>query len=229
MDIKSFILNIFEINDRSIIFELEKVGEIYLIGGALRHYRLDNSAINLNDIDIVISVNNEDCWNHFIKNKKHIINRFGGYKIDLGYISIDIWRIEETWAYKNGKVKSSYIDYGINLQYTVFLNIDSIIYHWQSDTWYDSEFNKAIKTNTIDIVLEDNPALILNITKALIISYRYSMDLSEKLKLVIRNEIYRVSLNELLRMTIEKQKKRYKVEILPRQYLYEILNSISSV
>lgn len=34
------------------------------------------------------------------------INRFGGYKISFNDINVDIWRIENTWAFKNQKINN---------------------------------------------------------------------------------------------------------------------------
>jgi hypothetical protein len=162
------------------ILQLEKETELLLFGGCVRDY-LDHNYEELpRDFDIVVKKDNNFSLKEYIKNTNCFFkeNKFGGFKIHLDDLTFDIWEIHKTWAFKEQKVEyKSYID----LNKTVFLNIDSIFYNLNSCNLYNEEYLKAFRNNELDIILDDNPFPDLNITRALKYQSKYNLKFSSKL------------------------------------------------
>lgn len=194
---------------------LENVGDIYLIGGVLREFRDYGKIINLRDVDIVVNIKNDSLWNDLLEKYEFRINRFGGYKLYCKDLLVDTWKIEETWAFRNNIIKCNEKEYVKYLPETVFLNIDSIVYDWKQQIWYDNLYKKAMNTKILDVVLSKNPELILNIVRAFILKERYNMEFSEQLKKIIKNQCNKFeNLYDFSHIIYSEQIRRYKKEIL---------------
>lgn len=208
------------------LFEgLKQLGNVYLIGGVLREYR-DNDGIDvLRDIDMIVDIP-EQPYKQFLDSYMPEVNVFGGYKICCSGLIVDIWRLEQTWAYANHKIICKDKDYVSNLVRTVFLNMDAIVYDLQRDIWYDSGYLNALNEGVLDVVLKENPQIGLNIIRSLVIKKKYNMRMSEELCNIISGyctksrdavqELYKIQLN------------RYKKEIISMKELEKELSSIRS-
>ena len=113
-----------------------------------------------------------------------------------------------------------------NIPYTVFYNLDSLIYDVKNDVWYDYLYKKAKESNILDIVLEENPHVDLNILRGMIFQNRYHMKYSERLKKLIYERYRNEKEYEKILYTIEL--KRYKKEILSLKDIEEQLYYILS-
>ena len=206
--------------------ELYNIGDLYLIGGVLREFLKTGDFRNVRDIDIVISTKLIDDF-HKICTKYHTKqNSFGGYKINCNDISIDVWRIETTWAYRENIIKCSEEDYLKKLPYTVFYNLDSLIYNVKNDIWYDDLYKEAKESNVLDIVLEENPHIDLNILRGMFFQNRYHMEYSERLKKLIRERFRNEK--EYAKILYSIELKRYEKEILSLKDIEEQLDQILS-
>lgn len=153
-----------------------------LIGGAVRSY-LEAGGMYLRnepprDFDFVIR---KICIAEFEKIIKKIPfekNRFGGYKVFVDDFIFDIWKLETTWAFRHGQLKTK----RANLYRSVFLNIDSIVYDLMDDKFYNNIYFHAKKTNTLDVVFQPNPCVELNLLRALCFKRKYHMRISKKLR-----------------------------------------------
>lgn len=130
---------------------------------------------------------------------------------------IDIWSLDETWAYKNQIIKCKPSNYVEHLTSTVFLNIDAIVYDMKNNIWYDSEYREAMQSKVLDVLLECNPEVPLNIIRAIVLKRRYSMTYSSKLKRIIREEMN--AKENFLDILMSIQMRRYKREILSRELI----------
>lgn len=194
---------------------LSKIGNIYLIGGILREYRDHQMIKSLRDIDVTIDVINYGMWIDFIQKYAMKNNRFDGFKTVVDDIEVDVWRIENTWAYKNNKVKMK-PDKVKQLPKTVFLNVDGIVFDWSRNLWFDEEYQAAMKTRVLDVVLEDNPQIKLNLLRAMILRNRYGMTYSRRLKEVFKKQLI-VSENSLEIELLKEQLKRYRKMVLSEE------------
>ena len=200
---------------------LEKAGNIYLIGGVLREFRDRGDIIELRDIDIIIDIRNKDYWKKTIDNFQYTLNNFGGYKLACSGLVVDIWPLNETWAYRNKIINCKPEEYVEHLTDTVFLNVDAIVYDFNKDIWYDERYLKAMESGILDIVLEENPQVSLNIIRAMVLKKRYSMTYSQKLRSAIRQKAKMDK--DFTSHLMNIQKTRYKKEILSNEEIREEL------
>ncbi len=171
------------------VYGLLASGETFLLGGVLREYKdNDFKNSNLRDIDFVVD-SKTDSLSQILKDYHPTVNRFGGYKINCNGLIIDIWSLNETWAFKNKLIKCKDTEYRERLQDTVFLNMDSIVYNLTTKKWFDQNYQLAMKTKILDTVLKDNPAIPLNILRAIIIKKKYGMLFSDRLNVICKDFI----------------------------------------
>lgn len=198
---------------------LEEAGDLYLIGGALREYKDYGKIKKLRDIDIVIDIKLMDRWNNILKKYNPGRNKFDGYKIVCSNLIVDIWSINECWAYRENIIKCEPDKYVENLPRTVFLNMDSIVYDMRNDRWFDKIYRVAKDSGILDVVLEDNPHLELNILRAIILKERYQMVFSDKLISIIKKH----DTADLYKKLLMIQEKRYKESIVSAEVINNIL------
>lgn len=190
--------------------QMEQIGRLYLIGGVLREYQDHKDIRYLRDIDIVIDVLDEDKWKRFLQEYQPTINEFGGYKFICEGLVFDSWRIEETWAFRNHIISFSSGKAICALADSVYLNLDSIVYDWTNDIWKMDKYQKAMESKILDIVLEKNPRIALNLSRACILRERYNMKFSTSLENVTRNYIRQYDdENEGIKHICEAARKRY--------------------
>lgn len=54
---------------------------------------------NARDIDIVYQGDDNELY-AFLENYKYTINSFNGYKVVFGSFTVDLWKLDSTWAIK---------------------------------------------------------------------------------------------------------------------------------
>lgn len=195
MDVKNFYNDFYEVmsnynNAKVLMEELEKSGEVILFGGAVRDY-IDNSYKKLpRDFDIVYKKKSDKIGLDKLLSKfNYKKNRFNGYKVGIDGLEFDIWDIDDTWAFKQNKIKCNKNQYVEKLTETVFLNIDSIIFNINESKFDGDKYIDAIENKYLDIILEENPFLELNLLRAILYKRKYEMSLSNKLIELFRNFI----------------------------------------
>lgn len=129
-------------------------GDIYLFGGVLRDLALLGQRGFNSDVDLVV----EGSWEHFISYLESLganKNKFGGYRLSIGEMPVDIWHAEETWAIKQGLVAYKGI---ASLTETTVLNWDAILMNWRTRTFiYRKNYFEEVYARALDVVLEENP------------------------------------------------------------------------
>jgi hypothetical protein len=129
-------------------------GNVYLFGGILRDLAIFGKAGYESDIDIVV----DGTWRN-IASLLHQYdakrNKFGGFRIIIDDIPIDIWHAESTWAITNGHVPYRDIS---SLTNTTILSWDAILMNWKSKQFvFIKNYFDHIHSRTLDIVLLQNP------------------------------------------------------------------------
>lgn len=163
---------------KNLISKLSDKGEILLFGGAVRQYLEDGFKNMPRDFDIVINSDDECDLDECFENLEFKKNRYDGYKVNVDELQFDIWRMKNTWAFKEQKVEMK----EENLPDTVFLNIDSIVYNLNKGKMYCEKYEESLQTKVLDIVLEDNPFVELNLLRAIVFKKKYNMNISENLR-----------------------------------------------
>lgn len=205
--------------------KLIEVGHVYLIGGVLREYRDNETIRELRDADFIIDVENDELWQKMLAEYQPEGNHFDGYKFHCeNNFLVDIWEIDKTWAYRNSVVPFEKDNYLESLPKTVFLNLDSIIYDLNMDTWYDGIYQQAIESKVLDIVLKDNPHVELNILRALVLRQRYQMTYSDELRNLILE--YMNEDENFVDSMMDIQYNRYHKEVLSKEMIVQELAMI---
>ncbi|WML44337.1 hypothetical protein [Neobacillus sp. PS3-40] len=196
---------------------LEQKSNLLLFGGCIREYYDNKFTIIPRDFDIVLSDLEHDL--DFLFQKFNCIykqNKFGGYKVKLDDLQFDIWEIQNTWAFKEKKVHFQKL---LDLNKTVFLNIDGVFYDLNRGLLFDDGFSNAISTREIDIVLTANPYPELNLARAFRYKYKYNLQFSHQLQYYFdkwldnfENKIYGINYLKDIEM------KRYKSSIIDWNY-----------
>src|SRR5690606_35061199 len=109
--------------------ELSKKLDLLVFSGVIRDFYLEHSG-EVRDLDLVVKKNFHQL-EHVIRefnDAKYDINSFGGYKVKISNINIDIWNAEDTWAFKERKIQQHYIFVEEDLPYSCFFNFSSIVF-----------------------------------------------------------------------------------------------------
>ncbi|EHK2280454.1 hypothetical protein DDA98_10780 [Clostridium perfringens] len=212
-------------NVKSLINQLGKYGELFLFGGAIREYNDTKFSEIPRDFDIVIDKKDKNLnLDDILKKFSYKKNRFNGYKLKIDSLEFDIWELENTWAFKENKVKCLQGEYSKKLQETVFLNIDSLVYNLNTQELYDDKYMDAMKKKELDVVLEENPFKELNLIRALIFKRKYNMALSKQLKSIFKD--YVRSNDNYINSLYEIQFKHYNEYKIDKNTIEKEINSI---
>lgn len=175
------------INNRVEMFlhELNVNHNTFLFSGILRNFFL-NVFETPRDLDIIISRANFSSDLIYLMKRygDYRMNSYGGYKLEIDNLKIDIWFIEDTWALKYGIVdvrKFNTIEKAV--LYSTFFNFSSILYDFKKNEFiYDDIFSNFLKSKTMDIVLKENPSEILCVINIIYYAEKYKLNLSNKTK-----------------------------------------------
>jgi len=148
---------------KKFLCHLIKYYKCYIFGGIIVDFIQRRQ--NYRDVDIVVNDFDEKLTN-FIESFKGKKNSFGGYKIEIDRLIIDIWPLEKTWAFKRNNTMDFFLP--MLLPSTSFFNATSIIFSLNEEKLFWTEgFIKYLAEKKIDIVFEENPFPELCIIKTI--------------------------------------------------------------
>lgn len=157
--------------------ELQLKTDVIIFSGVIRNFFLENKEIR--DIDLVLKekIDVEALFKDYIFNR----NSFGGYKIFFNDLKIDLWFLEDTWAFQNQKNLGFELDRYIPS--TSFFNFSSICFLWKERKFiYTKDFIRFLKYKKIDVVYKPNSNYALCVVNSIYYSTRYNLKISENLK-----------------------------------------------
>ncbi len=195
------------------IEQLKGYGRVYVFSGVIRDYFLnaiDNRGVR--DIDIMIDNDDVSMENIYgiVSKYEYKQNSFKGFKIKIDNITIDLWHLKGTWAWKSQPPIDIFPKYQL-VPYTSFFNFSSIIYSLDDKKFlYSKYFVKFLKDKSIDLVLSDNPNHPLCIVNAFYYSEQLDLKMGEDLKKYIK----RYALNNNYLSKIENVQKKHFGKIL---------------
>jgi hypothetical protein len=156
-------------------------GEVIIFSGVIRNFFIEYKG-ELRDLDLVIKLPENKNIESIIKNYHYIKNSFGGFKIKIKGINIDLWEIEKTWAIKTNKIEMMLFD-TYNLPNTSFFNFSSVIFILNYKQFIPTqEFIEFINSKEIDLVLKENPLPQLCIVNTFYYQKKYRLKVSKNLK-----------------------------------------------
>jgi three-Cys-motif partner protein len=149
----------------SFLNDLSEVCNLYIFSGVIRDYFLN--ATSNRDIDIVFD--GDVDLEKFLANYTWRKNSFGGYKIAINEVNVDMWKVSDTWAL--GYQKAMDYDLPKFIPNTAFFNFSSIVFHYNKTKFYHTpQFAKFIRDKEIDITYYPNA----NIPLCVVNSFYYS-------------------------------------------------------
>lgn len=163
--------------------ELSKQSNIYIFSGVIRDYFLN--AISNRDLDIVFD--GPIDLDEFLKEYSWSKNSFGGVKIKINEVNVDMWKLNDTWALSYQKA----IDYDLAkfIPSTAFFNFSSILYHYNENRfYYTPDFVKFLRYREIDITYYPNANVPLCIVNSFYYSDKLGLPMGDKLVKYIKQK-----------------------------------------
>ena len=207
----NFVYRTLEICEISLDFfyYIERNYKLIVFGGSVRDYLYFEERYQVRDFDFVIAgLENKKMLisliKKYFKNLKYSVNQFDGFKIITENITLDCWRLDDTYAFCRGKAEKG-VEQLLN---TTMLNIDCYAYD-MSERQYVSKCNENVFPHVIDFNLYIEELLEINLVRALIYSRKYNLRLStqikEKLRVVMHDEIRKEKMMNFLDTHYDKE------------------------
>lgn len=216
---------------KNFLDEVNKNGEIYILGGSLRDsFYKTKDEYKIRDLDLIFS---EDISKIKEILSKYIYyeNRFGGYKLIINGLDIDIWSYKDNWATKNN-FTSKERKLLENISSGTFLNIDSVVYNYETREINKLYFQKVLKRKRIEFVtknrkyIQTNPDKPLNIFRIIYSCSNYKLNLS--LEVIKYIQEYIDTHTNYLSIIYASQLKHYKCEKMSISSLYLEIKKVTS-
>ncbi len=189
--------------DKKVIDLLKGLSEktnVYIFSGVIRNYFL---RIKENrDLDLVLE--NEIELQELLSDYKISINSFGGYKIDIENLNIDLWFMNNTWSVKNHQLTLNF-QLDKYIPQTAFFNFSAVMFLYKTKEFiYTKHFLRFLRDKKIEMVYAPNPNNALCIVNTFYYSDKFKMKIGDKLK----EHIKRISTTNL-EQTIDVQRKHF--------------------
>lgn len=193
---------------RNILYQILAEGTAYMIGGYVRDVF---EGVASRDLDIVVDINKErlreivdsdSCIKQF--------NRFGGVKLKLSNLDVDVWSFDSNWAFKNKLVKLNENEKLNSLAKGCFYNYDALVVNVSKFTYNTKYYEAFIDERRLDILQKRsvyknlNPTIEANILRAIFINKKYEIQFTSHLKeylyqkMLSLNDIYGDAVSRLL-------------------------------
>lgn len=203
-----------------IIQEIATESEIYVFSGIIRDF-LTGDYSGARDVDFVLTEDRYFRKLIYRLKKKNIINvnynQFGGIKIILKKIHIDIWRLQNTWGIKN-EGKEATVDALID---SAFFNFQAIVYSLREHKFiYHTDFCGFLKTKVMDVVYQKNPNIELCIVNVCHYWTLYGYNISKKLARWLK-----LHYTEKMDFAHVQQKHFGKI-LYPQEYIKTFINNL---
>lgn len=188
--------------------------EVLIFSGIIRNFFIKHKG-EIRDLDLVLSRVDNSKIDSFFSDYTFRKNSFGGYKVKINNLPIDIWELASTWALNNAKVELGlFNDY--NLPNTVFFNFSAVAFNYNTKKFIASDsFMKFLETKEIDLVLEENPLPQLCIVNTIHYKVKFELEISSNLK-----KYYSSNFNDFSNEDYENiQLKHFNKILYPYNYL----------
>lgn len=169
-----------------LLFDIFVDGTAYIVGGYFRDFLLNRKS---RDLDIIVDLPHDVLLLKIIDSGiSYEINRHNGIKLQLETQEIDMWAIENNWAFKQNLVKLNHEDKLLSIAKGCFYNYDALVINLHTFNFNIRFFTEFISTKTLDILQEKsiykklNPTIEANILRAFYIQKITGVKFSENTK-----------------------------------------------
>jgi hypothetical protein len=173
---------------------VERNYRIFLVGGLLRDLVFRHKAGRPRDVDFMVFGPSERELEEMYSDMICAKTSLGGLRLQKQSTKslktvFDVWRMEDTWAFKGHTAKVSLRAF----LRTPFLNLDSVAAEWviKHQRWsiHENGFWEGASTRTLDINHEPNPKPLLCAIRAIALARRYELRLSSRLAKYVTSQI----------------------------------------
>ncbi len=171
---------------RLLLLDIFVEGTAYIVGGYFRDFLLKRQS---RDIDIIVDLPHDKLIAKIIESGiQHEINRHKGIKLQLDTKEVDIWSIENNWAFKQKLVKLNHEDKLLSIAKGCFYNYDALVINLHTFNFNIRYFTDFVSTRNLEILQEKvlykklNPTVEANILRAFYIQKSTGAKFSENTK-----------------------------------------------
>ena len=151
---------------------------MYVFGGVIRNFLLGYPFHR--DIDFVVYAKGKITLPIELLHGIDITrNKFGGVKLTLPHLTIDVWGLDRTW----GVLQVGGNPTPNTLIRTVFFNFSAIVFDYKKQNFiYSDDFLKFYKSKTMDLVYERNPYPTACVVNACYYALEYNFSIGKRLR-----------------------------------------------
>lgn len=153
-----------------LLYNIFVYGSAYIVGGYFRDFLKSKKS---RDLDIIIDLDNDKLLDIISESKcKYTINRHKGIKLKFENLVVDMWSIENNWAFKNELVKLNDKDKLNSIAKGCFYNFDSLVINLHSFNLNIQNYLSYLENKKLEILLKSpiyknlNPTIEANILRA---------------------------------------------------------------
>lgn len=164
----------------SILVRVLERCDVYVFSGVIRDYFVRPQREH-RDLDIVLEhdINWYGIYRLYRKQIEVRMNSYGGFKVRIGALNIDVWTMDRTW----GLVRKGIRVTPQNLVRTAFFNFSAIVYSMRRQCFYvHRSFAEFVENKEVGIVYKENPNVPLCILNSIYYSRELQMPLTKELK-----------------------------------------------
>jgi hypothetical protein len=197
----------------------------FLFGGALRDLTVHGLRKTPRDLDVVVSEITPDLARYFGRYLQKR-TRFGGYQLRVSDWDLDVWALQDTWAFRENRVIEK--DFA-HLPKTTFLDVQAVVAELtprpgKPRRIYSNGFFEAIASETIDTNLEENPFPSMCVLTALMTASTLRFAMAPRLVAYVLGHVDRIELDEL----VDLQRCRGEGVLLDCDALRRMISSLRS-
>lgn len=219
------------IDFREFLYEIFVEGTAYVVGGFLRDILLNKQS---RDLDMIVSLPFKKTAEILNSSKlNYQTNRLNGFKIILLDFEVDLWCLENNWAFKENLVVQNDDNILESISNGCFYNYDSLVINIHTNNLNIRHFKEFLETKKLDIIQKNkkykelSPTIEGNILRAFYLRKLYNIDYTSNCNEYLLSRIG--YLNDLFPSAIErliKSKIKYPKydETLDENYIYECVN-----
>lgn len=194
-----------------LMYDIFVYGSAYIVGGYLRDFLNSEPS---RDIDIIVDLNNDKLLE--IIKSSHVefsVNRHKGIKLHFAQIEVDMWSIENNWAFKNQLVKLNENDKLKSIAKGCFYNYDSLVINLHTLNMNIQYYNNFVLEKKLEILQKSpvyknlNPTTEANILRAFHLKKLHQIEFSSNTKKYLIDKIGEISdkdINPISKLEITK-------------------------
>jgi predicted nucleotidyltransferase len=203
-----------------LLYEIFVFGSAYIIGGFLRD--LINGKES-RDIDILVDLNHNKLIEIISESKiNYEINRHNGIKLIFNSFEVDMWSIDNNWAFKNKLVKLNEKDKLKSIAKGCFYNYDSLVINLHTQNFNIQYYKDFSINSSLDILQKSskyknlNPTIEANILRAFYLKKLFKISYTNNTKKYLISKIgnFKDKNKNILEVLINTKHKYPKYDII---------------